>query len=204
MICIRRARPSDAAAIGAVHVATWRTTYAGVLPDDYLARLSPVRHALGYEQAIADRQNGHAIFVAVASGPDAPGGGAQGGGAQGGGTQAGAGGTVVGFVSGGRARRGWLAQGEVETLYLLEDFRERGIGRRLMRAMAAHLAAVGCRSAMLWVLSDNPTRWFYRHLGGRPAAEERFRFAGQAMDQMAFLWDPIETLLAATAPAPES
>jgi NAD(P)-dependent dehydrogenase (short-subunit alcohol dehydrogenase family) len=37
MIAIRRARPADAAAIGAVHVATWRSAYAGVLPDDYLA-----------------------------------------------------------------------------------------------------------------------------------------------------------------------
>ncbi|TCZ59828.1 GNAT family N-acetyltransferase [Roseicella aquatilis] len=196
MICIRRARPTDAAAIGAVHVATWRTAYAGLLPDDYLAHLSPVRHAAGYEQGIADRRNGHAVFVAVASGPDAPM------------DRPGEGGAVIGFVSGGRARQGWLAQGEVqgevETLYLLEDYRDRGVGRRLMRAMAAHLAAVGCRSAMLWVLKDNPTLWFYRHLGGRPAAREMIRFAGQPMEQLAFVWDPIETLLAATAPAPES
>ena len=192
MICIRRARPTDAAAIGAVHVATWRTAYAGVLPDGYLADLSAIRHAAGYEQAIADRRHGHAVFVAVASGPDAPEDRAP--------TE---GGTVVGFVSGGRARRDWLAQGEVETLYLLDDYRDRGIGRRLMRAMAAHLAAVGCRSAMLWVLKDNPTRWFYQRLGGRPAAQEMIRFAGRAMEQVAFVWDPIETLLAATAPAPE-
>ena len=72
MICVRRARPSDAAAIGAIHVATWRNTYAGVLPEEYLAGLSPVRHAIGYEQAIADRRRGHAMFVAVASGADAP------------------------------------------------------------------------------------------------------------------------------------
>lgn len=192
MICIRRARPSDAAAIGAVHVATWRTAYAGVLPERYLADLSSLRHAAGYEQAITDRRNAHAIFVAVASGPDAPADRAPQDG-----------GVVVGFVSGGRARRTWLAQGEVETLYLLDDYRDRGIGRRLMRAMAAHLAAVGCRSAMLWVLSENPTRWFYQRLGGRPAAREVIRFAGQMMEQVAFVWDPIETLLAATAPAPE-
>lgn len=192
MICIRRARPADAEAIGAVHVATWRTAYAGLLPDAYLADLSPLRHAMGYQQAIADRRHGHAVFVAVASGPDAPE------------DQAvGEGGTVVGFVSGGRARRDWLAQGEVETLYLLDDFRDRGIGRRLMRAMAAHLAAVGCRSAMLWVLRENPTRWFYQRLGGRPAAQEVIRFAGRRMEQMAYVWDPIDTLLAATAPAPE-
>jgi ribosomal protein S18 acetylase RimI-like enzyme len=191
MICIRRARPTDAAAIGAVHVATWRTAYAGVLPDGYLADLSAIRHAAGYEQAIADRRHGHAVFVAVASGADAPA------------DAGGEGSTIVGFVSGGRARRDWLAQGEVETLYLMDDYRDRGIGRRLMRAMSAHLAAVGCRSVMLWVLQDNPTRWFYQHLHGRPAAQETIRFAGQTMQQVAFVWDPIETLLAATAPAPE-
>ena len=191
MICIRRARPDDAAAIGAVHVATWRSTYAGVLPDSYLTGLSTLRHAAGYEQAIIERHNSHAVFVAVASGPEAPpdGLGQEGSGA------------VVGIVSGGRARRFGLAQAEVETLYLLDDYRDRGIGRRLMRAMSAHLAAVGCRSAMLWVLRDNPSRWFYQHLGGRPAAREVIRFAGQEMEQLAFVWDPIDSLLAATAPA---
>lgn len=192
MIAVRRARPSDAASIGAVHVATWRSAYAGVLPDDYLTNLSVLRHAAGYEQAIADRRNGHAVFVAVASGQDAPPG-----------QEAREGGVVVGFASGGRARRAGIAQGEIETLYVLDDYRDRGVGRRLMRAMAAHLAAVGCRSAMLWVLEANPTRWFYERLGGRAAARETIRFAGRIMEQLAFAWDPIDTLLAATAPAKE-
>jgi ribosomal protein S18 acetylase RimI-like enzyme len=192
MIAVRRARPSDAAAIGAVHVATWRSCYAAVLPEEYLANLSVLRHAAGYEQAIADRRNGHAVFVAVATGPDAPPG-----------MEEREGGVVVGFCSGGRARRAGIAQGEVETLYVLDDYRDRGVGRRLMRAMAAHLAAVGCRSAMLWVLEQNPTRWFYQRLGGRPAARETIRFAGQILEQLAFAWDPIDTLLSATAPAKE-
>ena len=191
MICIRRARPDDATAIGAVHVATWRSTYAGILPDCYLAGLSGLRQAAGYERAIMDRAGGHAVFVACASGPDVPP------------DHPGEGPAVIGFASGGRARRPGLAQGEVETLYLLDDYRDRGVGRRLMRAMAAHLAAVGCRSAMLWVLRDNPSRWFYGRLGGRPAAREEIRFAGQTLEQLAYVWDPIEALLAATAPAKE-
>ena len=72
-----------------------------------------------------------------------------------------------------------------------------------MRAMGAHLRAVGCRSVMLWVLRDNPSRWFYQRLGGRPAAREVIRVAGQPTEQLAFVWDPIESLLAATAPAKE-
>ncbi len=192
MIAIRRARPSDAPSIAAVHVATWRSTYAGVLPDGFLARLSAMRHAAAYEQAIADRRDGHAVFVAVASGPDAPPG-----------QERREGGVVVGFASGGRARRPGLGEGEIETVYVLDDFRDRGVGRRLMRAMAAHLAAVGCRSAMLWVLEANPARWFYLRLGGRHVSRETICFAGISLDQLAFAWNPIEALLAATAPARE-
>ncbi|MBX6374948.1 MAG: GNAT family N-acetyltransferase [Acetobacteraceae bacterium] len=189
-ICIRRARPADAAAIGAVHAETWRNTYAGVLPDAYLAALCPRRLGSAYGQVVLDRTHGHAVFVAVASGMA---------GGEGGGEPP----EVIGFASGGRSRRPALAEGEIETLYLLEDYRERGVGRRLMRAMAAHLKAIGCRSAMLWVLRDNPTRWFYERLGGRLAAREVIRFAGLDVEQNAMVWDSIESLLAATAPAPD-
>lgn len=188
MISIRRARAADAPAIGDIHAQVWRSSYAGILPDAYLAGLSATRLAGFYQRAVQDRRDGHAVFVAVAGGADAPGGG---------------GSTVVGFASGGRARRAGGAEGEVETLYLLEDWRERGAGRRLMRAMGAHLRAVGCRSAMLWVLRDNPSRWFYQRLGGKETAHEGIRVAGQGVEQVAFTWDPIESLLAATAPAGE-
>ena len=110
---------------------------------------------------------------------------------------------IVGFATAGRARGGEiggrrLGEGEVETLYVLDDWRERGVGRRLMRAAAAHLAEAGCRSVFLWVLRDNPSRWFYQRLGGKPAAEAAIQFAGQQVAQTAFVWDPIERLLAAS------
>ena len=52
MISIRRARPSDALSIGSVHVAAWRSAYPGILPDDFLARLSVPRQAAHYDAAI--------------------------------------------------------------------------------------------------------------------------------------------------------
>ncbi|HEX4261533.1 MAG TPA: GNAT family N-acetyltransferase, partial [Acetobacteraceae bacterium] len=128
MISLRRARATDAAAIGAVHVAAWRSTYPGILPDEYLARLSAVRQASHYELAI---RGGTGVYVAAASGLDVP---------------AGSGPRVIGFTTVGRARTPGLAEGEIETLYVLDDWRERGIGRRLMRAAAGHLAVAGCRS----------------------------------------------------------
>ena len=185
MISIRKARPADAVAIAAVHVAAWRNTYPGILPDAYLAKLSVSRQAAHYDQAI---RSGTGVMVAIASGADvAPGGAAR----------------IIGFTSAGRARRGEvsgqvLGEGEIETLYVLDDWREHGVGRRLLRAAAAHLAEAGCRSAFLWVLRDNPSRWFYERLGGKPAAEAVIHVGGQGITQTAFVWDPIERLLAAS------
>lgn len=185
MISVRRARPADAVAIAAVHVAAWRNTYPGILPDRYLAHMSVARQAAYYDAAI--RGSG-GVYVAVASGADLP-------------TDTKP--RIVGFTTSGRARGGVvggrrLGEGEVETLYVLDDWRDRGIGRRLMRAAAAHLAEAGCRSVFLWVLRDNPSRWFYQRLGGAQAAEAAIRVAGQPVVQTAFVWDPIEKLLAAS------
>lgn len=194
MISIRPARPADAFAIAAVHVAAWRSAYPGILPDTYLANLSVSRQAAYYDAAIRGTTG---VFVAAASGLDVPPGPSPGVGS-------GSVPRIIGFGTAGRARAAGeiggrrLGEGEIETLYVLDDWREHGIGRRLMRASAAHLAENGCRSVFLWVLRDNPSRWFYQHLGGRPAAEAAIQFAGRKVVQTAFVWDPIERLLAAS------
>jgi ribosomal protein S18 acetylase RimI-like enzyme len=176
MITVRRARIADAAAIGAVHVAAWRNTYPGILPDAFLARMSPIRQARYYEANITA---GGCVIVAA---PNA-------------GTP-----RLVGFTTAGRARNGGsgLGDGEIETLYVLDDWREHGIGRRLLHAAAKDLAARGCKSAFLWVLRDNPSRFFYQHLGGQPTAQGETRVAGVVVPQMAYSWDPIDRLLAAS------
>jgi GNAT superfamily N-acetyltransferase len=110
---------------------------------------------------------------------------------------------IIGFVTGSAsssAKR--LAEGEIETLYVLDDWRDRGIGRRLMRACASHLAAIGCGSVFVWVLRENPSRWFYERLGGTAAAASTIQVGGQAVDQTAYVWSPIDRLVQATSTAP--
>lgn len=187
MISLRKARVADAIAIGAVHVAAWRSAYPGILPDNYLAKMSVSRQAAHYDAAI---RGGTGVTVATASGADVP---------------SGSGPRIIGFTTAGRARAEIsgkrLAEGEVETLYVLDDWRERGVGRRLLRAAGSHLVDIGCKSAFLWVLRDNPSRWFYQRLGGRPVAEQTIQIAGQSVPQTAFIWDPIELLLTASPQA---
>ena len=185
MIAIRRARPSDSVAIGAVHVAAWRSAYPGILPDRFLAGLSATRQAAYYDRAI---QAGVGVYVATASGADL------------GLTDQPA--RIIGFATGAPTRKsGGPADGEIETLYVLDDWRERGLGRRLMRASAAHLMAAGCASAFVWVLRDNPNRWFYERLRGKPASSATIQVGGVAVVQVAYVWAPIDKLAQATSPA---
>jgi hypothetical protein len=71
------------------------------------------------------------------------------------------------------------------------------VGRRLLRAAARELAGKGCQSAFVWVLRDNPSRFFYQHLGGQIVAHGATTVAGVSLGQTAFSWDPIDRLLAA-------
>ncbi|GAC1345618.1 MAG: GNAT family N-acetyltransferase [Acetobacteraceae bacterium] len=171
MIRVRRAVPDDAAGIAAVHVGAWRSAYAGLLPEDFLTGLSLPRQAMMYQAGIVAGR-----VACVAEDSD----------------------RIIGFSTAGRARAA-LADGEIETLYVLDDWRERGIGRSLLQSSARRLVRAGCRSAFVWVLRDNPSRWFYQHLGGRQAAESMVHVAGAAIPQTAYVWDPIDLLL--TTPA---
>ncbi len=168
-VAIRTARLEDAPGIAAVHVEVWRNAYPGMLPDHSLTRLSRPRLAAYYAAAIA------AGGAVVARAPELSH-------------------SVIGFSTASRSRRNAPADGEVETLYVLDDWRECGIGRMLLRASARHLARQSCRSLFLWVLADNPSRWFYERLGGRPALRSTTLVGGRELPQIAMIWDRIESL----------
>ena len=171
MIAIRRARAGDAPGIAAVHVATWRSAYPGVLPDKFLAKLSVLRLTAQYDRA---SRMGLGVHVA-ANTTGNPG--------------------IVGFSTSRRSRGDRLGEGEVETLYVLDDWQNRGLGGMLLRASAKHLATLGCRSAYAWVLRANNAAFFYKRLGGKQIATGITHVGGEEIPQTAYAWDPIETLL---------
>src|SRR5260370_35589898 len=61
---IRRATKADAVAIGRVHVETWQSTYAGLLPDKTLGQRSDVRQSAWWSRALADPKEARGVFVA--------------------------------------------------------------------------------------------------------------------------------------------
>jgi GNAT superfamily N-acetyltransferase len=177
VIAIRRAKLADASGIAAVHVATWRSAYADILPEDVLTRLSASRLAHYYEHCI---RLGLCMHVAASYGRNGEP-------------------PVLGFCSASRNRAGGagpaLGDGEIETLYVLDDYQNRGLGCQLLRSSARHLWQIGCRSVYCWVLSANSSRYFYQRLGGKCIAQGTTTVGGEIFAQTAFAWDPIETLL---------
>ena len=188
VIRIRRATKADAAAIGRVHVETWQSAYAGLLPDTMLVRMSDVRQSAWWSRALDDPKEARGVFVA----DDEEMG-------------------VVGFGSCGPVREPpegldgtEVRVGEVYTLYVEPDFQNQGLGRRLLDALFRQLHADGCDTAVLWMLADNPTRFFYEGHGRRAAsASRRDTFAGTDVDEIAYAWRDLEMPLVRRRLAPD-
>src|SRR4029077_10504787 len=168
VIRIRRAAKADAAEIGRVHVETWQSAYAGLLPEKSLVQMSDVRQSAWWSRALDDPKEARGVFVA----DDEERG-------------------VVGFGSCGPVREppeglnGTEQRvGEVYTLYVEPDFQNQGLGRRLLDALFRQLHADGYDTAVLWMLADNPTRFFYEGMGGAIVGSRREPFAGTTVDEV--------------------
>jgi ribosomal protein S18 acetylase RimI-like enzyme len=174
---IRPATLADAAAIARVHVDSWRTTYKGILPDDYLANLTYERRESLWRE-ILSRPAGHSLDYVAADTPD----------------------NIVGFVSGGPERSGDpVYTGEVYVIYLLERWQGQGIGRQLTMTLVRQLMARGLTSLLIWVLAENPSRRFYEALGGRLVRDKRETTGGVQLIEVAYGWLDAQTIIDAQA-----
>jgi len=61
---IRVANVPDAAAIAKVHVDSWRTTYTGIVPDEYLAQLSYEQQGQGWRDILSTHGTEEFVYVA--------------------------------------------------------------------------------------------------------------------------------------------
>ena len=173
-ITIRPARPADARAIARLDVETWRATYAGVLSADYLVGLSATRREFGWRMAILREPRDVRVGVDLD-------------------------GIIQGFGSCGPCRSERRFPGEVFTLYVAPDWQNRGIGRRLLIGLFERLVASGLDAAIVWVLRDNPARFFYERLGGRIISHKPIPVGGSRVAAVAYGWPDLPAYLAAVS-----
>ncbi len=172
MLTIRDARAADAPAIARVHVDSWRSSYAGLIPDDVLIKMSRRSQTAQWARLIAKKGSREVILVAELHERG-----------------------IVGFGSCGRARNTRLPHtGEVYTLYVDPGFQDAGIGSRLLRRLFAALVTRGMTSAVVWVLAENPSRFFYETMGGKRVAERDEAIWNTVLHEVAYGWTDLTQL----------
>ncbi len=174
MSTTRPARLEDAKAIARIEVETWRTTYAGVLPDRVLLNMSERRQTASWNSFLRHRPDD--VSVAVA------------------------GDNVVGFGNCGSQRDHTIRfAGEIYTLYVAPDRQNQGFGRALLLGLFQRLIDTGHPTALLWVVRANPARFFYERLGGQQIMHRPIPVGGQPVDAIAYGWRDLSDVLTRTA-----
>ncbi|HEY1984330.1 MAG TPA: GNAT family N-acetyltransferase [Terracidiphilus sp.] len=169
MNSIRLARVEDAAAIAHVHVQSWRTTYTGLVPEQYLASLNETERASRWQEWLTLDIS---VFVAEIESK------------------------IVGFAGGGPLREPHAAyDAELYTIYLLEEAQRRGIGKDLLSAVAEALVRKDHTSMLVWVLEQNPAVRFYEKTGALRLISKQIEIGGVSLTELALGWPDLRHLI---------
>jgi L-amino acid N-acyltransferase YncA len=169
----REARVADVPQIAKVHVDSWRTTYASIVPDEFLARMSYEDYEARWRSWMAHPGGDEGFYVAELQS-----------------------GQIVGFASGGPRIGGHPRyEGALYAAYLLREYQRKGLGRRLLGAVTRRLVAQGKSSMLAWVLGENLSRHFYEIMGGKLLGSQQLEFGGVRLEEVAYGWDDTNTLI---------
>lgn len=170
-IQLREFRPVDADAIGALHAQSWSTAYRGILSDSYLSNNLDEERKGYWRTKVMTLSAKEFIIVAEH--------------AQG----------IAGFAAVmDQPENGYHAL--LDNLHVRPDLKGRGLGGRLMKAVAAKLQATDRTSFYLWVLKGNvAAEEFYKSKGGMPSDVSSAEFAGKVVDRTRFVWTDLNALI---------
>lgn len=176
---IREALLKDCPGLARVQVDSYRTAYAGLFPEPYLAQFSYEEQAQDWRAWLATHPDD---LLLVAPLPDDQ---------------------VIGYLLA-RAQPDIHPGYDAELLAMhvrLPD-QGRGVGKALLRAAVERLEERGCQSVMLWTLKGNPVRQWYERLEGQVLGEKSFQIDDWEIVEIAYGWETISTLLTGNESGP--
>lgn len=165
-ITVRRATLSDSLNVARVQVQSWRESYKGIVPQEFLDNISPEDRAQAFRARFAE--DAYRMFIA-----ETPADGA------------------IGFVDLGKPREQRPYQAELFAIYLLRDFQRQGIGRMLFTRGVQSLVADGMNSMYLVALEVSPYKSFYQKMGGRVVDRGEMEIATVKFIELIYGWDSL-------------
>ena len=163
MIHIRYASKQDSDNIAQIHISSWQTAYTGIVPDEVLNNLDPIKRTQQLETQINESPNKYGI-VLMENKP-------------------------AGFISFGKCRDVDCSEsdGEIYAIYLHPKYYHQGIGTQLLHWGEKELILMSYKRSYIWVLKENMNaRSFYQKNGyqfdgkmkeiniGKPLIEYRY------------------------------
>ncbi|EDL66726.1 GNAT family N-acetyltransferase [Bacillus sp. SG-1] len=166
---IRKASISDASGIAKVQVDTWKTTYKGLVPDDYLDAMTYESREQKWDMILKEGT----AYVAEDKG------------------------RIIGFSSGGMERTQKYPEfkGELYAIYILEEYQRKGWGKKLIKPVVNDLLQKQIDSMTVTVLEDNPSRLFYESLGAVRLDSVEVEMAGVKLPERVYGWKDIKKIL---------
>jgi len=169
---IREAQKEDSLSIAKVQVDSNRTTYKGIMTEDYLNSLSYESKANDWDVKLFHEDSKEFAYVAEADNAQ-----------------------IVGFATVSLIRTHDLFEREIYTIYILKEFQRKGIGKQLIQAIITQFIENNIKTIILWTLLDNPARLFYEHLGGEIVDKRIIQRGGKELQQVAYGWQDITQIL---------
>ncbi|ETT85270.1 GNAT family N-acetyltransferase [Viridibacillus sp. FSL R5-0477] len=165
---IRPATNEDIAGIAKVHVDSWRTTYKGIVKQDYLDKLTYSSREASWKRNIESEQN--LILVAVNEEEQ-----------------------IVGFISGSKTQEGEYPtyDADLTAIYLFEHEQGKGIGKAMLKQLFAEFKKLNYKSSIVKVLEDNSSCRFYEAMGAKFIDSNPIQIGGEQLAILTYGWQEI-------------
>jgi 3-deoxy-manno-octulosonate cytidylyltransferase (CMP-KDO synthetase) len=139
----RKATAEDVAAVARVHVESWRKSFDGIVPQEFLDNLNIEKREIAFRQRFDEPD--YKMFVAETARNE-----------------------IVGFADYGKARESNFGfEAELYAIYLLAEFQGKGIGENLFRLCQKEMIYEGINSMYLMALAVSPYKSFYEKMDGQ-------------------------------------
>ncbi|KTD88472.1 GNAT family N-acetyltransferase [Paenibacillus etheri] len=165
---IREATASDIDGIAFVHASSWKTTYKGLISDEFLDNFTVEARRKRWIQNFENPNKDEVMYVAEDEA-----------------------GMIIGFANGGARREPDLFDAELYALYLLKEHQGKGIGKQLIRSVAQNLLEKNYSSFMTWVLVGNPAIHFYHKVGGQSVSMKEVKIGNEIVEEIMIGWREI-------------
>jgi len=174
---IRKAEVADADGIARVHDDSWWTTSKGVLYDQCPGTHSHEKRTMMWKYILSGEFSEiyeRLIVYVVENGK----------------------GEIIGFVYGGKKwKHNKVYIGELAGIYLLKEYHNQGIGRKMVATFAQELLSLDIERMMLCDHAKNSSRLFYEKLGALKLGESNIIIGDKEYNLIDYGWEDISVIL---------